>query len=82
MSAFFRLLIIAGLSATLLVACGEKEPKVEEALDSAQTHTEAAASEAKNAAAEAVEAAKDAAAAAKAQISATTAAAEKAVENK
>jgi hypothetical protein len=70
MSAFFRLLIIAGLSATLLVACGEKEPKVEEALDSAQTHTEAAASEAKNAAA------------AKAQISATTAAAEKAVENK
>jgi outer membrane murein-binding lipoprotein Lpp len=82
MSAFFRLLIIAGLSATLLVACGEKEPTVEEALESAQTHTEAAAAEAKNAAAEAVEAAKDAAAAAKAQISATTAAAEKAVENK
>jgi outer membrane murein-binding lipoprotein Lpp len=82
MSAFFRLLIIAGLSASLLVACGEKEPKVEEAPNSTQTHTKATTSEAKNAAAEAVEAAKDAAAAARAQISATTAAAEKAVENK
>lgn len=77
MSAFFRLLIIAGLSATLLVACGEKEPTVEEALESAQTHTEEAAAEAKEAAVDAVQAAKDAAAAAKEQIKETTEAAEK-----
>jgi hypothetical protein len=82
MSAFFRLLMIAGLTASLLVGCGEKEPTVEEALESAQTHTEAAAEEAKDAAADAVQAAKDAAAAAKEKIGETTAAAEKAVENK
>ncbi|HSH87289.1 MAG TPA: hypothetical protein VK958_08595 [Methylophilus sp.] len=80
-SSLVRLLIIAGLSSALLVACGEKEPKVEEALESAKTHTEQAASEAKEAAIDAVQAAKEAAAAAKAQIKETTEATEKAVSD-
>ncbi|HSI45622.1 MAG TPA: hypothetical protein VK950_05555 [Methylophilus sp.] len=81
MRTIFRLLIIAGLSATLLVACGDKEPKVDEALESAKTHTENAATEAKEAAIDAVQAAKEAAAVAKKQIKETTEATEKAVSD-
>jgi len=82
MSSFIRLLLIATLSSTLLVACGDKEPQIEQAIESAQEHADTAASEAKDAAADAVKAAKEAAAAAEQQAAETADAAKAAVENK
>lgn len=81
MYSFFRLLSIAGLSMSLLVACSDNEASIEKAYESAHEETKEAAGEIKAATSEAVEATKEAAAVAKEHIKETTEAAEKAVSD-
>jgi hypothetical protein len=91
MTAFFRLLSIAGLSMTLLVACSDNETTIEEAYKSAHDQPNETAGPAqagaadttpdKDSAAGAVQAASDAVAASNAQTKETTEAAEAAVKN-